>query len=139
MTNSPRCVVDTNVLISAGLSPFGKPRRVVEWIIRSSHLLSSEATLDEFSSRYLTRKKFDRYAPPEERMKFFMVVFLNTELIEVTSRPRVSPDPDDDQFLALAADGRADYIVTGNTKDFPESYEGIPVVTPAQFADIYGL
>jgi hypothetical protein len=30
-------------------------------------------------------------------------------------------------------DGRADCIVTGNTKDFPASHGGIPVLTPAAF------
>ena len=31
-----------------------------------------------------------------------------------------SPDPDDDKFIACALAAKADYLVTGNKRDFPE-------------------
>jgi len=131
--------VDTNVLISAGLSPVGTPRRVVKWIFDHGQLLASASTQAEFSSRFRTRSKFDRYATPDERAAFVFVVALNSEQVEVASSLALSPDPDDNQFMELAVDGKADVIVTGNTKDFPEEVEGIPVVTPAEFARRYGV
>lgn len=32
-----------------------------------------------------------------------------------------SPDPDDDKFVACALTGEADFIVTGNTRHFPQT------------------
>jgi predicted nucleic acid-binding protein len=42
----------------------------------------------------------------------------------------------DNRILECAAAGQADYIVTGNTKHFPETFEQSRVVTPRQFIDI---
>ena len=135
MASSPRCVVDTNVLISAGLSPQGVPSQVVEWIIEHGQLLASESTFAEFASRFIEREKFDRYVSRGQREAFVSLVSTEFEMVKVESVPAVSPDPDDDQFLALATAGHADAVVTGNTRDFPEQIGGVPVLTPAAFRD----
>jgi predicted nucleic acid-binding protein len=36
----------------------------------------------------------------------------------------ISPDPKDDKFLACALAARADFVVTGNKKDFPNDELG---------------
>ena len=136
MTN-PRCVIDTNVLISAGLSSSGTPGRVLTWVARHGCLLASEETLDEFVTRFVPRAKFDRYATPEQRATFVATVVAAVTRVRVTSRLTVCADPDDDRFVELAVDGRADCIVTGNTRDFPPSHAGVPVLTPAQFSQAY--
>ncbi len=33
---------------------------------------------------------------------------------------RISPDPDDDKFIACALAGNADFLVTGNKRHFPQ-------------------
>ena len=44
---------------------------------------------------------------------------------------------DDDKFLELAVSGRADYLITGNLKDFPPSpFRGIEIVNPAEFVEL---
>jgi predicted nucleic acid-binding protein len=45
-------------------------------------------------------------------------------------------DESDNRILECADAGQADYIVTGSTKHFPESFEQSRVVTPRQFIDI---
>ena len=135
--SSPRCVVDTNVLISAGLTPAGTSRRVLDWIVDHGQLLLSAETLAEFATRFVSRAKFDRYASPETRSAFVAAVAVTAETVPVTSSVSVCPDPDDDRFLELAVDGRADCVVTGNTRDFPSEYEGIRVLTPAEFVRGY--
>ncbi len=130
-------MVDTNVLISAGLSPNGTPRQVVQWVIDHGFLLVPTATLTEFESRFVPRAKFDRYLPESERVRFVSEVVEAAILHRVTSRLTVCADPGDDRFVELAVDGRADCIVTGNTKDFPSAHAGIPELTPAQFAQTY--
>ena len=55
-------------------------------------------------------------------------------LEDAGSATGISRDPDDDKFLALAAIGQADAIISGD-RDLLElvTYEGIPILTPAQF------
>ena len=133
----PRCVVDTNVLISAGITPGGLPLRILRWVVDHGTLLASATTLAEFESRFVSRPKFDRYLSPPSRQLFAAEVIRRSALVSVISRLAVCADPDDDRFVELAVDGRADCIVTGNTRDFPPSHAGIPVLTPAQFARTY--
>jgi predicted nucleic acid-binding protein len=48
------------------------------------------------------------------------------------------PDADDEPFLAVALAASADYLVTGNIRDFPsEKRQGCVVVTPAEFMTIW--
>ena len=139
MIDRPRCVVDTNVLISAYLSPRGTPRRVVDWLAGNGVFLASAETLYEFSDRFVGRSKFDRYLSLEEREGIAFGVAGRVRLIQVTSEVKEARDPDDDKFIALALDGKADYIITGNTKDFPREFRGVSIVTPVQFAEVYSI
>ena len=132
-------MVDTNVLISAALSPKGTPRRVVEWIIGHGVLLSSKETAEEFVTRFLPRAKFDRYLSSELRAQFIVATLGAAEVVETTSRVSVCADPDDDRFVELAVDAAADYLITGNRRDFPERYERFEIVTPREFAEAVGL
>ena len=51
-------------------------------------------------------------------------------VIAITEKITACTDPNDDMFLEVAVNGQADYIITGNIKDFPPSpFRGIP--TPA--------
>lgn len=47
-------------------------------------------------------------------------------------------DPDDHPILATALVGRADYLVTWNTKDFPpkQRFAGIVILTPDAFLQL---
>ena len=132
----PRCVLDTNVLISAGLTN-GTPLRVLLWVIRHGQLLASTETLHEFSSRFLPREEFDRYVSRAERGQFLTTITDAAEMVVVTTRLAVCADPDDDRFVELAVDGRADGLVTGNARHFPAEHAGVPVLTPAAFAERY--
>ncbi|HEY6900854.1 MAG TPA: PIN domain-containing protein, partial [Puia sp.] len=49
----------------------------------------------------------------------------------------VIADEPDNRMLELAVTAQADYIVTGNTKDFTFSqYEGVKIVTPEQLVGL---
>ncbi len=60
-----------------------------------------------------------------------------TERVELRSRIRMSPDPDDDVFLNTAADGRATLLVSGDKTDLLalRSIEGIPIVSAREAAE----
>jgi len=60
------------------------------------------------------------------------------EPVKIITRYRpLCPDPNDDMILDLAVNGRADALVTGNTRHFAAAGRrfGIPVLTPAQLLE----
>ncbi len=130
-----RLVIDSNVWIAALISPAGTARRLVDAVLDNDiDILMSEATFTELVSR-LDRPKFDRYREPEAWNLFL------SELVELAlwhedagTATGIFRDADDDKFLALAATGQADAIISGDG-DLLElvAHEGIPVLTPAQF------
>ena len=49
----------------------------------------------------------------------------------------VSQDPSDEKFLAIAIEGSADIIVSGDKHLLGlEKYQNIPILTPRQFLDL---
>ena len=130
-----RLVIDSNVWIAALISPTGAARQLVDAVLDNDiDILMSEATFTELVSR-LDRPKFDRYREPEAWNLFLSeLVELALWLEDAGTATGISRDPDDDKFLALAAIGQADAIISGD-RDLLElvTYEGIPILTPAQF------
>ena len=53
-----------------------------------------------------------------------------TEGVKVRSSAEISPDPKDDPFCLCAEQGKADFIVTLNLKDFPQDHLKATVVLP---------
>ena len=131
--------MDTNVLISAGIVVGSRPFNVLQWVINHGRLLLSREVIEEFTTRFIPRTKFDRYLSERGRRDFVTEVVAASEVIVVTTRLAVCADPDDDKVLALAVDGRADCVVTGNTRHFPPEHAGVPVLTPAAFAERYAV
>lgn len=64
MESNLRCVIDTNVLISAALSDKGPPNQATHTVLRRGVLLASVHTLEELETR-LRRPKFERYLQPD--------------------------------------------------------------------------
>jgi uncharacterized protein len=82
----------------------------------------------------LTRGKFAFDAALVEELLWFL---------EAAGEPTLAPpqhlnlpDPADPMFIEEAVSSRADRLVTGNLKHFPESAcQGICIVTPGQLLD----
>jgi putative PIN family toxin of toxin-antitoxin system len=130
-----RLVIDTNVWISALISPIGTARHLVDAVLdRGIDILMSESTFGELASR-LDRPKFERYREPEA-WNLFLSALVELALWheDAGSAAGISRDANDDKFLALAVTGQADAIISGD-RDLLELviHEGIPILTPAQF------
>ncbi len=82
MTRKPRIVLDTNVLISAALSPSGKPRRVLDWVAEYGVILSSDETFKELETS-LRRPKFEPYVDSDERNDYIEWFDTHTHPVEV--------------------------------------------------------
>jgi putative PIN family toxin of toxin-antitoxin system len=135
MTPKRRVVVDTSVLISALLLPRSLPRRAVNHALDAGTLLFSEATLRELWA-VLGRPKFDAYVAPLEREAFLRTLVESAELVRVTQSLAVCRDPEDDKFLELALEGRADCIVSGDADLLSlHPFGGIAILPPAKFVE----
>ena len=128
-----RVIIDTNIIVSAFLFETGTPAHIFDAVYEHHILLFSAETYAELCD-VLLRPKFDRYALREERINFLATFAQIATEIAVRTEVAVCRDPKDDKFLALAADGQADYIVSGD-QDLRDlgNFKGIPVLTPREF------
>jgi uncharacterized protein len=108
-----RCVIDTNVFVSAGVFSPSVPRQAVSKALKGGLLLFSEYTMDELKE-VLFRSKFDRYVSREERALFLAQLGSVAEFVPIIQLLRECRDPKDDKFLEVALNGRADVIITGD-------------------------
>jgi putative PIN family toxin of toxin-antitoxin system len=128
-----RIVVDTNVFVSAILLPLSLPRQAVDKALDAGLLLFSEGTMDELAA-VLFRKKFDLYVGAEERALFLGRLRSTAEFAPIIQLVRECRDPEDDKFLEVALNARADVIVTGDA-DLLEMnpWRGVKILSPAGF------
>lgn len=129
-----RIVLDTNILISAALSPDGAPRAVVE-TVRSSggKLLFSRETYDELRTRFL-RSKFHTYVSRESRALFLAQLGIISEWVLIEGAILGCRDLDDDTFLETALTGRADCLVTGDGDLLAMSpFRDVSILRPVEF------
>ena len=128
-----RVVLDTNVLISGLLSTTSTPAQAVERAISDGQLLASTATLRELMTKLLS-PKFDRYVPRERRDALLLRLAPLIEIVEVVQRVQASRDPDDDKFLEVAINGRANVIVSGDGDLLDlNPFRGIAILAPAAY------
>ena len=126
-----RIVLDTNILVSALLTPNGPPGRLLAAVKRGDvTLVTSDAQLRELRN-VLGRDRLSACISPREAAA--LLDNLSAVGVAATDLPDVdaSPDPDDDLILAAAIVGRADLIVSGDKGHVLAlgQVEGIPIVT----------
>ncbi|MEA2039399.1 MAG: putative toxin-antitoxin system toxin component, PIN family [Thermodesulfobacteriota bacterium] len=133
MTNDPRFVLDTGVLVSAVLLPRSVPRQAVDSAFSHGIVLASADTIGELDE-VLRRPKFDRYLLEEERLLFLAAFSRDVEVVDVIERISECRDPKDDRFLELAVDGHATCIVSGDRDLLVlNPFRGIVILTPQKF------
>ncbi len=129
-----RIVLDTNVLVSGLLSPFGPPGEIVRMVSSGALVLCLDARILAEYDEVLARPRFgfdlDAVAA--------LLDYVDFRGEAVVSRPLEQrlPDRDDEPFLEVAAASGADCLVTGNLAHFPvDGRAGVTVLSPAQFMD----
>lgn len=132
-----RVVLDSNVIISALLSPRGAPARVLaHWEAGTYDLVSSPALMEELERtlnypkilKYLQKADVDPAVFAARFRKLALMVDPDEDLNIIRE------DPADNQVLAAAAVGGASLIISGDqhlltVKDF----RGIQILPPAGF------
>ncbi|MFO7979925.1 MAG: putative toxin-antitoxin system toxin component, PIN family [Candidatus Aminicenantes bacterium] len=129
----PKIVLDTNVFISALLFRGPTSRLVSFWqketvsVLMSSEVLKEYAKVLSYPKFKLTKKEIKGLLE-QELLPYVIPIKVKRHLKVITQ------DPDDNKFLELALEGKADFILSGDKhlldlKDF----HGIQVMTPAEF------
>lgn len=110
-----RVVLDTNILLSALISPFGPPDAIYRaWRAGAFDLVTSDQQLDEI-------RRASRYPKLRARLKPASVGTLINFLRETTVLGKLestieADDPNDSFLLAMALEAEADYLVTGDRR-----------------------
>jgi putative PIN family toxin of toxin-antitoxin system len=135
---TPKAVYDTNIIISAALSPSGIPSSLLVFAFDGViQLYVSPVILDEYTE-VLSRPKFD--LSPQVitgLMRKITHVTHAALLVHPTRTISASPDESDNRFLECAHEAGASYLVTGNKRHFPfPEFEGIKILSPAEFTRI---
>ena len=130
-------VIDTNVLISAGLLPESKTAQVLALAVEHFVIAQNQDTWHELETR-IARSKFDRYFGESGRLRHLVAIAQSIQHFEVTTEVSVSRDKTDDKFIALAIDSGATILISGDPdlKDV-KTYKGIEILSPAQFFEWY--
>lgn len=130
-----RAVVDTNVLISAALSPRSAPAQIVDCLLQRATLVFSRETFEELETR-LWRPKFDRYLDMDRRRRLLHDFAAAAQWVDLPAAPRsaYSRDPHDDAFLHTALQGKVEWLVSGDKDllELPPADWGFEILSPAQ-------
>ena len=131
-----RIVLDTNVLVSALLSPFGPPAEILRLVTTGVVQVCYDARILGEYRQVLLRPAFPFRSTQVESL----LAQIEADGVPVTAfaLSRRLPDPDDEAFLAVALAGKARYLVTGNLRHFPQwSRQDVRVVSPREFLEAY--
>ena len=129
----PRLVIDTNVFVSGLISGEGPPAQLLRALQdeRAIHLVS-DPIVEEYL-RVLNYPRIRKFRKITDAFVADIAAYLvyQTERVELRSRIKMSPDPDDDVFLNTAVDGRATLLVTGDKTDLLalRRVDSIPIVS----------
>lgn len=111
-----RIVLDTNILVSALLSPDGPPGRLLAALKHDRPtLVTSMAQLSELRV-VLSREHLRADIPPEDAEDLLAGLEVVGEVVTNLPPVTLSPDPDDNLILAAAISGRADLVVSGDKR-----------------------
>src|SRR5690348_11572041 len=110
-----RAVIDTNVFVSAIVSPLGAPRKLIlAWIDDAFTIVLSDELLGAMEGVF-ARERLIRHFVASDLDRASLVGRLETvPTVQPVFPPLPVRDPKDEMILAAALGGGADYIVSGD-------------------------
>jgi len=130
-----KVVIDTNVFISAFYLPDSRPAEVV-FLARRKRILNfiSPPILKEIE-RILQKKLLWDNAKTESAVRRIRNF---SEMVDPKKRLEVIADDPDNRILECAVEGQAEFIISGDKHLLNlKAYQGIVIVTPADFLESY--
>jgi putative PIN family toxin of toxin-antitoxin system len=131
-------VLDTNTLLSALFNENSTPGIALKKARQNGTLLVSAETASEYFTVF-SRNKFERYVSLETRIAFIENIISNALYVEPVVKVAVCRDPKDNKFLELAVTAEASCIISGDQDLLMlNPFNGIPIVTAAEFLELFG-
>jgi uncharacterized protein len=131
-----KVVLDTNVLVSGLLTPFGTFGEIVRMLASSEIVPCVDSRILLEYDEVLRRPKFDI-----DRRTLAVVLGYLQHASEVHATVPLEtdlPDEDDTPFLEVTLSSGAKCLVTGNLSHFPEHCRaGARVLSPKQFLEFF--
>ncbi len=135
-----RVFLDTNVFVSALLTPESPPARILELALEGKlRLVLSPGIIKEIAlvlqyprvKKALRKRRLTSKEVEEAIFKILKTAAITPGAVVAEG---ISRDPADDMILSGAAEGQADFIISGD-QDLTclESFEGIRIVNPTTF------
>ena len=131
-----KIVLDTNVLVSGLLTPFGPSGEIVRMVFSGDLILYIDARILSEYQDVLNRPKFKFN---KEHIDI-LIDFIKQYGQFISSSPLKNrlPDPDDEPFLEVAIAGEVKSLVTGNKIHYPSSFRGgMNIFSPSEFLEFY--
>jgi putative PIN family toxin of toxin-antitoxin system len=126
-----KVVLDTNVLVSALWTQRGVCAQVIFSVVDYHTICLSDKVWDEYLA-VLMRPKFDFLRGNLE--KLFQELQAEASWVDSAPTAFKTKDPNDQIFLDLAVSAQADFLITGNIKDYPSSPKvPVQICSPAAY------
>lgn len=129
-----RLVVDTNVVVSAALTPEGLQRTVIllamtkpaRWYV-SDPIVSEYAVVLARPELKIRRRL---------RQQFLQLIKNHARVVTPSRLAQITSDPADHMFIECADAARADYLVTGNQRHFPKFWKNTKIINSSEFLSV---
>lgn len=130
-----KIVIDTNVFVSSIIQR-GYPYLIVNelFIEGKISLCISDEILQEYYD-VLKRRKFEKYPDFINKAETLLAdIESKSTKFSPSKKLTVISDKDDNKFLELSLECKADFLITGNTNDFTiKKYKRTKIVTPKEY------
>jgi len=131
-----KIVLDTNVLVSGLLTPFGPSGEIVRMVSAGELISYIDARILSEYQEVLHRPKFKFNKDHISILLDFIKIY--GQFVSSLPLKNRLPDPDDEPFLEVAIAGKVRSLITGNIVHYPPSYrEGIKIFSPSEFLEFY--
>jgi putative PIN family toxin of toxin-antitoxin system len=131
-----KVVLDTNVLVSGLLTPFGPSGEILRMVFSGELTLCLDARMLTEYKDVLHRLKFKFN---EDHISVLLDFIMQNGHFTLSGPLQIRlPDPDDEPFLEVAIAGKVLALVTGNRIHYPASpFKGVNIFQPSQFVEFY--
>lgn len=126
-----RIALDTNVLVSGLLSPFGASAEVLRLIVGGAMVPLYDARIAGEYRELLFLRELE--INPSYARQFLDAFVAGGEPVTAAPLKKGLADPDDEMFLEVVLSGDAEFLITFNLKHFPAKAGRVRVVEPRVF------
>ncbi len=131
-----KVVLDTNVLVSGLLNPYGPCGEIVRMLAIEELIIYIDARILSEYREVLNRKKFK--FNKEQINIFIELIEQNGQFVSSIPTNKNLPDPDDKPFIEVAISGKVEALVTGNLKHFPiNQADTYRIFSPSEFLEYF--